>query len=488
MLETIRNNPLLLLLLLMTGTAIVGAASLWRLRSEWALFQEWRAAGMPMPAQPLTTATNNASAALFDVTPLAGAGRALKNPPADFRAINSYIKTHRAGDPYTIPLGWQHLHNGEADLLTAQLVGDVNHILITGQSDAGKDNAVMSMFLALATIHRPQQVQFCVIDGKGLDWAAWASKAHTWRVALDPESIASTKAAISAERKRRGTLLLAAGVAKWDEYQGNDLPLLVVFISELSLLEDATKASELAAWLNSELSAGRAFGIRFIIGTQNASNFSTRWRGQIGLFLAGFQPSRSADEPNTGFSTHELESIGAVPPSQLPAPPVGAGVFTAVQGRSAYTVRASFLPSQHRAWVLATLPNKPPKPQPRPAPTTVDTTLLALLHSGQPIPIAEETCSGAIAHSEGIKASVASSIVARSSSALVSVDDPEAALVVAADVVPADEQRRILTAAAGATSRRQISMKLYEATGGQKYTWVQLVCDAAGLLQKGGAQ
>jgi hypothetical protein len=62
-------------------------------------------------------------------------------------------------------------------------------------------------------------------------------------------------------------------------------------------------------------------------------------------------------------------------------------------------------------------------------------------------------------------------------------------LVVAPYLVPADEQRRILAAAQEATSRRQVSLKLYEQSGGQRYTWVQLVCDAAGLLPaKGSAQ
>ncbi len=174
MLESLANNPGLMILLLLLGTTLVSGATLWRIRGEWAMFQAWRNAGMPAPS--ITDAPSGAApavarlAAALDATPLPGAGRALKNPPADLRVIVDYISQYRPGEPYTIPLGWQHLSTGAPELVTAQLVGDVNHILISGQSNAGKDNAVMGMCLALASQHSPQQVQFCFVDGKGLDW------------------------------------------------------------------------------------------------------------------------------------------------------------------------------------------------------------------------------------------------------------------------------------------------------------------------------
>src|SRR3712207_4975213 len=118
--------------------------------------------------------------------------------------------------------------------------------------------------------------------------------------------------ALGAERERRRAILAAAGASKWERYRGDDLPLLVVYISELSLLEDATGGRELGQWLNSELAAGRAFGIRYIIATQTASNYATRWRSQIGVYLAGFQPSDSQDAPNTGLTTRELDRKSVV--------------------------------------------------------------------------------------------------------------------------------------------------------------------------------
>ncbi len=105
------------------------------------------------------------------------------------------------------------------------------------------------------------------------------------------------------------------------------------------------------------------------MASQTVSNFSTRWRSQISLFLAGFQPAQSQDEPNTGLTTKELQAARGVPPSELPAPPLGAGVFTAVQGRDCITVRASKLDSYQRKMLLQSLPEAPARAlQPAPEP------------------------------------------------------------------------------------------------------------------------
>ena len=482
---------MMILLLLLAGV-LIGGVKAYQLRSEWAAFQQWRFAGMPAAPQSTQDSSNAPIAqsnVSFDPTTLLGAGRALAHPPVDFRSTLAALQAQNLGR-YAIPLGWE-----QGGIVTAKLVGDVNHILITGQSDSGKDNATMGMFYALAAQNPPSAVQFAIIDGKGLDWAAWAKKAHTWRLALSPEDIAPAMAALTNERQRRLTILQAAGVTKWDTYQGDDLPLLVVYISELLLLQNATSGPKLTSWLNSELTAARAFGIRYIIATQTASNFDTQWRSQISLFLAGFQPTPTQDMPNVGMTTKELEAIGAIPPSQLPAPPTGAGVFTAVQGRHVAIARATFLDDNQRAKLLTALPDQPVHQQKKYTTTTESApqrtsasdliTLQDLLQAGKPLPFADEVCSGAIALSNAVEAPRVASSSSSGLGSELSVNQTALALVVAPEVVPPDEQRRILEAARSLTSRRQVSLKLYEASGGAKYTWVQLVCDAAGLLQKG---
>lgn len=294
----------------------------------------------------------------LDVLPEAGS--ALAHPPSDLGQTIDYLRTRYAHRRYTIPLGWERAEQGTPVCVVAHLLDDVYHCLLTAKSRVGKDNAAILWLLTLALQNPPTRLQVAIIDGKGgLDWAGWGGKAHTWRLAIDKGQITPAMTALTAERERRMHVLRHAGVSAWEGYQGDDLPLLVVYVSELLLLQDATSSKELDRWLSSELSSAAAFGIRYIVATQTASQFSTRWRGQVDLFVAGFQPSASQDQPNTGLTPAEIRAAGAVPPSELPGLPHGRGVFTLVQGRQCETVRIGYIDdAQRRRW-LALLPNQP---------------------------------------------------------------------------------------------------------------------------------
>jgi hypothetical protein len=401
--------------------------------------------------------------------------------------------------PFAVPLGWQVTAKRGPDgellpqalLQRVGLVDDVYNILITAKTRRGKDNAALNMLLTLATRYTPEQVQFCIIDGKGLDWADWQHKAHCWHYATRDNEIKPAMELLTCERNRRLDILSTSGAKKWDSYQGDDLPLLVVYVSELLQLQLATSPKELAAWLGSELTSAAAFGIRYIISTQTATNFDTQWRGQVDLFLAGYQAAPNHDAPNTGLSTNDLKALGGIAPSELPA---AAGVFTAVQGRDVATVRTSFISDTESARWLALLPDKPLQ---QPALAAVDSpglvaphsdseVLRGLLNSRDFIPSTNREHSAplqlAIAHSNGQNGLAATDVALPSDLTKMSVSDTLEPLPVAPELIPADEQRRILAAAREASSRRQVCLKLYEVTGGQKYTWVQQVCNAAGLL------
>lgn len=305
---------------------------------------------------------------------LPGAGTALAHPPGIEESLE-YMLEASPRDRYLLPLGWLLDEDTTPDLVHTALVGETNHVLISGASDSGKDNLAWWMLLSLALVHHdPQQLQVAIIDGKGLDFQPWQAKAQTWALATDPEEIPALLRALSAERQRRKAVLAAAGVSKWDHYQGGDLPLLVVFISELSLLETALKHErsrrdrdrsrdlDLELWLNTELTAGRAFGLRYLIGMQTVTGMDMLWRSQIGVFLGGYQPDESQVKPNTSKTPKQIAAAGAVPPNQLPAPPLGAGVFTIVSGEQCATVRAPYLSDAERRRWLALLPERPQTP------------------------------------------------------------------------------------------------------------------------------
>ncbi|EFO80323.1 cell division FtsK/SpoIIIE [Oscillochloris trichoides DG-6] len=302
---------------------------------------------------------------------LPGAGRALAQPPG-IEASLAYMQRVSPNDRYLLPLGWHLTQQQRPDLVHTALVGETNHILISGASDSGKDNLAWWMLLALALMQPdPKHLQIGIIDGKGLDFQPWQNKAQTWALATDPEAIPTTMRALSAKRQRRRDILATAGVSKWEHYQGNDLPLLVIFISELSLLDTALKRErlqkdrdrtldlDLDAWLNTELTTGRAFGMRYLIGIQTVTGMEMVWRSQIGVFMGGYQPDESQVKPNTGKTAKQIAASGAVPPNLLPPPPTGAGVFTVVSGEQCVTVRAPYLSDSERRRWLSNIQDRP---------------------------------------------------------------------------------------------------------------------------------
>ncbi len=452
------------------------------------------------PAIPALSASLTAPSTNVDTRILQDAGTALANPPADLRLAIAALQQRRSGPELAFPLGWRMVNATNYECVTAGLVGDVNHALLTGFTDCGKDSWAASMLLSLALLNAPDKLQVAIIDGKGgLSWIGWENKAHVWLMAEDGTEILPAMDALKAERERRQKLLKLARCEKWEEYERGDMPLLVVFVSELMLLQDATSKTGLADWLNTELTSARAAGIRYIISSQTVTRMDTRWRSQIGLYIAGYQPRDDADEPNTSFSTKDLLRLGTnadstiigMPPSALAVPPAGQGVFTCVQGRAVITVRSTYVNKAQRLWLLDQLPNKALQSAALPATAKPTANIDDQIRALQEQLIMAEASIGCptetpIGRSDAENTQFVGDPTAHRTPEKLSVNEDTMVsyveLPLPAEVVPFEEQRRIIEHAKTVKSKRQLSLALYGVDGGQKYAWVKQVCEATGLL------
>ncbi|PDV96519.1 FtsK/SpoIIIE domain-containing protein [Candidatus Chloroploca asiatica] len=281
----------------------------------------------------------------------------LRTPPAGVGPTLHAVAVDHAPDPYAIPIGWQN-SDGVADLVTGSLHGDspyfVGNIQVTGMTRWGKNIWEFLTTTTLCARTTPAQVQIFCIDGKGPDGALWRGLAHNWREPITrEEDLPDAIAALEALRAERMRLLAQHGVTKWEELPPQSRPPLVwVVINELSLLEKVL-GRELERWLTRELSSALAGGLRYCILMQDASNWETGWRRQIGLAVAGGQVSRDADKPNLGMSTGEIKERGGMPPSEL----AERGQFTVRFYRDVVSVSIPYLTVEERKAAIARLPS-----------------------------------------------------------------------------------------------------------------------------------
>ncbi|MCA0355121.1 MAG: cell division protein FtsK [Chloroflexi bacterium] len=340
---------------LILAMALVALMFRQRFGRDWREFRLWQAQQRAIQPEPTSISPFKPLATSLDPRTLPEAGTALLNPPHDLRVLAHELR--QTNKRFVLALGWRSVQ-GVVSLVHGSLIDDFTHVQVSGATGSGKDGWVRTALLYLCLTNPAERLQLALVDGKaGLSWLGWREKAHVGLFAEAEHELAPALTWLTEQRLQRQKLLKAAECERWEEYQGHDLPLLVVFISELTLLEQAIGAKQLEQWLNSELTSGRAAGIRYIIATQTFSNLSTRFRSQISLAVAGYQPRDDADEPNTTLPTKAFPS-SALPPSRLPSPPAGAGVFSCVQGRNAVTVRTSFIDKTQRQQLLSLLPDR----------------------------------------------------------------------------------------------------------------------------------
>lgn len=310
-----------------------------------------------------------------------------ENPPDDTDRSPvglSGVITMLPDDPWAYPIGW-HMLDGRWVLQAATMQPGTDrsavNVLITGQIGSGKDWVVRGIVHALMDRLTPTDLSLVLIDGKGLDYPVYDDCPFVLRTAHVIEHVAPCLTWLDHVVRDRRDRLAAAGAKNWWEYYragGRDMPFLLVYVSELTRLERFV--DKFWTWLEDHLTTDRAYGVGFILGTQTAANMPTRWRNQCQVFIAGYQPSKHADAPNTNIPTEDWNRGGCLPPSQLPLAP---GHMAVAHGRALTNVRGVAVTDQEEAQRLTDLkaqwggsepdePDSPDSPDDDPATPTIE--------------------------------------------------------------------------------------------------------------------
>lgn len=168
------------------------------------------------------------------------------------------------------------LGTGAGGPLTVNLRTDGPHGLVAGMTGSGKSALLQTMIVSLAATHRPDRLNFVLIDYKGDSaFQDCARLPHTVGKVTDLDSHLVQRAldSLAAELLRRKQILAEAKVQDIEDYHRLSgrpvLPRLVLVIDEFAEL-----AKDLPAFLTGLISIaqlGRSLGVHLLLATQRPS-------------------------------------------------------------------------------------------------------------------------------------------------------------------------------------------------------------------------
>ncbi|WP_136050656.1 FtsK/SpoIIIE domain-containing protein [Microbacterium sp. K36] len=198
--------------------------------------------------------------------------------------------------------------------VTADIVDDGPHAIVTGMTGTGKSELLITWVAAICAGYGPDRVNFLLADFKG--GTAFERLRDLPQVVgvltdLDETEARRGVASLAAEMRRRESALAAARAR---DVRETDLPRLLIVVDEFAaLLQEHT---ELAAVFTDVAARGRALGMHLVLGTQRAA-------GVIRDALATNCPLRlSLRVAEAADSRAMLGSSGA---AELPGGPEGRG-------------------------------------------------------------------------------------------------------------------------------------------------------------------
>ncbi len=150
------------------------------------------------------------------------------------------------------------------------------HLLVAGQTGAGKSVSVNSMIMSILFKASPREVKMLMIDPKLIELSMYEDIPHLISpVITSPKQAAEALRKMVFEMERRYRLLAEKGARNIEGFnrlapEGEQIPYIVIFIDELADLMFAS-SREVEDSITRLAQMARAAGIHLIIGTQRPS-------------------------------------------------------------------------------------------------------------------------------------------------------------------------------------------------------------------------
>jgi len=214
------------------------------------------------------------------------------------------------------------------------------HVLVAGTTGSGKSELLQTLVAALAVGNRPERMSFVLVDYKGgAAFRDCARLPHTVGLVtdLDPHLTRRALASLSAELRRRESLLAAAGVPDLPAYERlggpcGPLPRLVIVVDEFAAL--SAELPEFVRGLVGAAQRGRSLGVHLVLATQRPGGVVSpeiRANTDLRIALRVTDEADSRDVLDSPAAAHlprhapgrALVRIGAAPPSVFQTARVG---------------------------------------------------------------------------------------------------------------------------------------------------------------------
>jgi S-DNA-T family DNA segregation ATPase FtsK/SpoIIIE len=195
-------------------------------------------------------------------------------PEADAELVTRRWAASRDGRSTTALLGV-----GPDGPLTVDLREDGPHALVAGTTGAGKSELLQTLVASLALANTPDALTFVLVDYKGGSaFSACAELPHVVGLVTDLDGHLVTRAldSLSAELRRRETLLERAGAKDIEDYwarTGARLPRLVIVVDEFASLVE--EVPEFVPGVIGIGMRGRSLGVHVVLATQRPGGVVT---------------------------------------------------------------------------------------------------------------------------------------------------------------------------------------------------------------------